>query len=48
MEKDVTIYVGIDFSKEKFNVCMLMEQGVMGESEFVNKKSGYLQLLTQV
>lgn len=48
MEKDVTIYVGIDFSKEKFNVCMLMEQGVMGESEFVNKKSGYLQFLRWV
>ena len=48
MKKNVTIYVGIDFSKEKFNACMLMEQGVMGESEFVNKKSGYLQLLRWV
>ena len=30
MRNDVTIYVGIDFSKEKFNACLLMEQGVMG------------------
>lgn len=48
MGKNVTIYVGIDFSKEKFNACMLMEQGIMGESEFVNKKSGYLQFLRWV
>lgn len=44
MRNDVTIYVGIDFSKEKFNVCLLMEQGVMGESEFPNTKAGYLKL----
>lgn len=44
MRNDVTIYVGIDFSKEKFNVCLLMEQGVMGESEFPNTKTGYLKL----
>ena len=44
MRNDVTIYVGIDFSKEKFNVCLLMEQGVMGESEFSNSKTGYLKL----
>lgn len=44
MRNDVTIYVGIDFSKEKFNACLLMEQGVMGESEFPNTKTGYLKL----
>ena len=44
MKNDVTIYVGIDFSKEKFNACLLMEQGVMGESEFPNSKTGYLKL----
>lgn len=42
MRNDVTIYVGIDFSKEKFNACLLMEQGVMGESEFPNSKMGTL------
>lgn len=44
MRNDVTIYVGIDFSKEKFNACLLMDQGVMGESEFPNTKTGYLKL----
>lgn len=44
MRKDVTIYVGIDFSKEKFNACLLMEAGIMGESEFPNTKTGYLKL----
>lgn len=44
MRNDVTIYVGIDFSKEKFNVCLLMEQGIIGESEFPNTKTGYLKL----
>lgn len=48
MRKDVTIYVGIDFSKEKFNACLLMEAGIMGESEFPNTKSGYLKLLRWV
>ena len=48
MKKDVTIYVGIDFSKEKFNACLLMEAGVMGESEFPNTKTGYLKLLRWV
>lgn len=48
MRNDVTIYVGIDFSKEKFNVCLLMEQGVMGENEFANTKSGYLKLVKWV
>lgn len=43
MRNDVTIYVGIDFSKEKFNACLLMEQGVMGESEFPNSKNGLPQ-----
>lgn len=45
MRNNVTIYVGINFSKEKFNACLLMEQGVMGEREFTNTKTGYLQLL---
>lgn len=44
MRNEVTIYVGIDFSKEKFNACLLMEQGVMGESEFPNTKMGYVKL----
>lgn len=48
MKKDVTIYVGIDFSKEKFNACVLMEAGIMGESEFPNTKTGYLKLLRWV
>ena len=48
MRKDVTIYVGIDFSKEKFNACLLMEAGVMGESEFPNAKTGYVKLLRWV
>lgn len=48
MRNDVTIYVGIDFSKEKFNACLLMEEGVMGESEFPNTKAGYLKLIKWV
>ena len=48
MRKDVTIYVGIDFSKGKFNACLLMEAGIMGESEFPNTKAGYLKLLRWV
>lgn len=45
MNKEVKIYVGIDFSKEKFNACLLTQAGVMGEGEFPNTKSGYQNLL---
>lgn len=46
MKKDEIIYVGIDFSKEKFNACLLAAcAGVMGECEFPNTKSGYLSLI---
>ena len=44
MNKEVKIYVGIDFSKEKFNACLLTQAGVMGEGEFPNTKSGYQNL----
>ena len=46
MKKDEIIYVGIDFSKEKFNACLLAAcAGVMGECEFPNTKAGYLSLI---
>lgn len=48
MRNNVTIYVGIDFSKVKFNACLLMEEGVMGESEFPNTKAGYLKFIKWV
>lgn len=45
MNKEIKIYVGIDFSKEKFNACLLTPAGVMGANEFPNTKSGYRDLL---
>ena len=45
MNKEIKIYVGIDFSKEKFNACLLTPAGVMGDNEFPNTKSGYRELL---
>ena len=45
MNKEIKIYVGIDFSKEKFNACLLTPAGVMGDNEFPNTKSGYRDLL---
>lgn len=46
MKKDGIIYVGIDFSKEKFNACLLTAYaGVMGECELPNTRSGYLRLV---
>ena len=48
MEKQITNYVGIDFSKAKFDACLLREQGVMEHSQFPNTKEGYLQLMKWV
>lgn len=48
MKNDEKIYVGIDFSKGKFNACLRMGLGVMGEAEFPNTKGGYLKLVRWV
>lgn len=46
MEKNEMTYVGIDFSKEKFNACLMSADGaVMGECELPNSKSGCLKLM---
>lgn len=48
MKKDDRLYVGIDFSKEKFNACLRMNLGVSGEAEFPNTRAGYLKLIRWV
>lgn len=48
MEKQITNYVGIDFSKAKFDACLFKEQGIMEHSQFPNTKAGYLQLMKWV
>lgn len=48
MKNDDRIYVGIDFSKEKFNACLRLDTGVMGEAEFPNTKPGFLKLVRWV
>lgn len=46
MKRNENIYVGIDFSKEKFNACLILEDGsVMGECELPNTRAGYLKLV---
>jgi len=48
MRNAVIIHVSIDFSKLKFNACLLMEAGIMSESKFPNTKGGYLKLIKWV
>lgn len=43
-KKTERMYVGIDFSKEKFNACLRMNGCVVGECELPNTKQGFQQL----
>nr|CDL66575.1 unnamed protein product [uncultured bacterium] len=44
MKKTEMTYVGIDFSKEKFNACVLVEDEIIAECELENKRCGFHKL----
>ena len=49
MQSKEKVFVGIDFSKEKFDACVLLyDGGVMGNAVFENNKKGYARLLAWV
>lgn len=42
------MYVGIDFSKEKFNACLRRDHCLLAEDEFTNTRAGYQKLIRWV
>lgn len=40
-----TIFIGIDFSKAKFDACLLKDQQIMSERSFSNELKGYHELV---
>lgn len=48
MKTDKRIYIGIDFSKDKFDACIRQDSRIVAQAEIANNKSGFRQFLKWV